>query len=144
MKAHGKTFAKIKKALKGKSEDAVIDRYRELFASVLVKDAERKKEAKAADEDKKEEELVKQNTEENKKGATNEALKDIKETEKGKEGDAKLDNSLQMLNGKPVLIVDGGGKDGLSASEVNPPSPSLDSDGLAADMIVIRSVCSML
>lgn len=120
MKAHGKSFAKMSKSMKGKSEDAIIDRYRELFDRVLKKNVENKEKPEAAEEEEKKEELVKENTKENKKGATNEALKDIKETEKDKEADAKLDNSLQKLNGKPVIYVDDGGKDKLSTTEVSP------------------------
>ncbi|KAK4693866.1 hypothetical protein P7C71_g3610, partial [Lecanoromycetidae sp. Uapishka_2] len=117
MKAHGKSFASISKAMKGKSEDAVIDRYCELVAQAPKKD-EKKEEAKVVEEKKTEQETVKENTEENLEVATKEALKDIQETEKSKDADIKLDKEVQKINGKPVIYVDAGGKDDLSATEI--------------------------
>jgi len=120
MKARSKTFPEMSKVMAGKSEHAIRERYKELYVDVpkefkqKAKDTD-KDEVKAAEEEKKEKEPA----EEDKKESPKDALIDIKETEKGKDAEVTLDQDVRKVNGKPVIYVVDGGKDGLSATEVS-------------------------
>ena len=133
MRANFRSYREISKVLREKDEEQIRDRHAELLESVpaerlalrtedverlaeqALKDKADMEELKAAKAAHVEKELVL----EDKIANTEEALKDIKETETAiaANAEAAVDGEIHKIGGKPVIYVDSS-EDGLNTSEV--------------------------